>query len=190
MWSYARVDTINRHLLKRLKKVGMNWISYGFETSTSGVLQDVKKGYKLDQVANVIKMTQDEGIYICADVMFGLWEENLAAMHRTYDFLVTYNFEWANMYPVFVYPGTEPYEKIIAPESWKTYALYGYECVPAKTKYLSSAEVLRFRDEAFHNYYSRPEYLRMIESKFGIETKEHILRMLQIPLQRRILEDS
>ena len=187
MWSYARVDTINRHLLQRLKKVGMNWISYGFETSTAKVLQDIRKGYTLNQVADVIKMTQDAGVSICADVMFGLWEEDYAAMQRTYDFLVTYDFEWANMYPVFVYPGTEPYQKTQAPESWKTYALYGYECVPAGTKYLSPAEVLRFRDEAFQNYHSRPAYLRMIEAKFGEETKAHILRMLQTPLKRRIL---
>lgn len=189
MWSYARVDTINRSLLKRLKKVGMNWISYGFETSTSNVLQDIKKGVTLDQVADVVNMTQDEGVYICADVMFGLWEEDYDAMQRTYDFLVTYNFEWANMYPVFVYPGTEPYKKIKAPESWKTYSLYGYECVPAGTKYLSPAEVLKFRDEAFHNYYSRREYLDMIASKFGVDTQAHILRMLKASLKRRILEN-
>jgi len=39
MWAYSRVDTISRHLLKRLKKVGLNWISYGFESAIKEILQ-------------------------------------------------------------------------------------------------------------------------------------------------------
>ncbi len=189
MWSYARVDTINGRLLKKLKKVGMNWISYGFESAAPEILKDIKKGCKRD-VGEVIKMTQDEGVYICADVMFGLWEDNIETMKRTYDFLVKYNFEWANMYPVFAYPGTEAYKTFEGPESWKAYSLYGYECVPAGTKYLSPREVLRFRDEAFIKYHSRSEYLRMIENKFGTESKEHIIKVVSIPLRRRLLENE
>ena len=135
-------------------------------------------------------MTQYEGIYICADVMFGLREDNIDTMNRTYDFLVKYNFEWVNMYPMFAYPGTELYKNIKEPESWKTYALYGYECMPAGTKYLTPKEVLKFRDEAFIKYHGRGEYLNMIEDKFGKDTKEHIIKMLKVPLRRKLLEDN
>lgn len=192
MWSYARVDTVNRHLLKRLKKVGMNWISYGFESASAETLKNIKKGAKatLDRAEEVIKMTQDEGLHICADVMFGLWSDDYEAMQRTYEFLAKHNFEWANMYPLFAYPGTEIYKEIDEPGSWKTYSLYGYECKPRGTKYLSPKDVLKFRDEAFHKYHGRQEYLSMIERKFGLVTKEHILRMLQVPLRRRLLEEE
>jgi len=189
MWGYSRVDTINRHLLKRLKKVGMNWVSYGFESGTEHILEETRKNCK-SNVDDVVKMTQDEGLHICADVMVGLPNEDYETMNRTYDFLVKYNFEWANIYPVFAYPGTEPYKKIKEPESWKTYSLYGYECVPAATKYLSPKEVLKFRDEAFLRYHSRNEYLDMIVNKFGTETREHIMRMLAVPLRRKLLENG
>lgn len=190
MWSYSRVDTINRHLLKRLKKVGMNWISYGFETATANTLKNIKKGARatLERAEEVIKMTQGEGVYICADVMFGLWDDDYGAMERTYEFLVKHNFEWANMYPMFAYPGTDLYEKLEEPKSWNIYSLYGYECEPCGTKYLTPKEVLKFRDEAFHKYHGRPEYLSMIESKFGVESREHIIRMLKVPLKRKLLE--
>lgn len=122
--------------------------------------------------------------------MLGLWDDDYEAMQRTYDFLVNHNFEWANIYPVFAYPGTELYGEIEEPESWKIYSLYGYECMPRGTKYLSPKDVLKFRDEAFHKYHGRQEYLSMIERKFGVETKEHILRMLRIPLKRRLLEEG
>lgn len=190
MWAYSRVDTVSRKLLKRLKKVGMDWISYGFESATTGILQEAEKGCRNPNVDSVIRMTQDEGLYICADVMFGLWDENCDTMNSTYDFLVKYNFEWANMYPVFPYPGTKLYQTIEEPKDWKGYALYGYECTPIATKHLSSREVLKYRDEAFTRYHSRDEYLSMIEKKFGKEVKEHILRMLTIPLRRRLLEEK
>lgn len=189
MWGYSRVDTINRYLLKRLKKVGMNWVSYGFESATDQILTETKKGCKRD-VDEVIRMTRDEGLYICADVMVGLWHENFETMNRTYDFLVKYNCEWANIYPLFAYPGTELYERIEEPKSWKVYSLYGYECVPRGTKYLSGKDVLKFRDEAFIRYHSRSEYLSMIEDKFGTDTKEHIVRMTAIPLRRKLLENG
>jgi radical SAM superfamily enzyme YgiQ (UPF0313 family) len=189
MWSYSRVDTINRHLLKRLKKVGMNWISYGFETATPDMLNSIEKGCKRD-VDEVIRMTQDEGVYICADVMCGLPDDDFDSINRTYDFLLKYNFEWVNIYPMFAYPGTELYKDNVNTKSWKTYALYGYECVPAGTKHLTPKEVLKLRDEIFAKYHSRNEYLSMIEKKFGLDTKEHIIRMLKTPLKRRLLEEN
>ncbi len=187
MWAYARVDTVSRDLLRRLKKVGMNWISYGFESANPQILAETQKGCKRS-ADEVIRMTQDEGLNICADVIVGLWNDNLQTMNQTYEFLTKYNFEWVNMYPLFAYPGTELYRE--ESRSWRNYALYGYECIPSGTKYLTPREVLEFRDRAFTRYHSRPEYLEMIENKFGIETKEHIVNMTKIPLKRKLLEES
>ena len=166
----------------------MNWISYGFESATDEILQVAEKGCRNLNVDDVIRMTQDEGVSICADVMFGLWDEDLDSLKRTYAFLVKYNFEWANMYPVFGYPGTKLFDRVEGISDWKSYALYGYDCRPMATKYLSAAQVLRFRDEAFISYHSRPEYLGMIEKRFGNATREHIVRMTGKTLKRRILE--
>ncbi|MFC1510430.1 B12-binding domain-containing radical SAM protein [Candidatus Omnitrophota bacterium] len=188
MWAYSRVDTISRHLLQRLKKVGMNWISYGFESATTEILQAADKGCRNLHVDEVIKMTKEEGVSICADVMFGLWDEDYDSMQRTFDFLVQYNFEWANMYPVFPYPGTKLYDQIEEPKDWRGYSLYGYECRPQATKHLSAAQVLRFRDEAFVRYHSRPQYLDMIERKFDKATRAHIEGMVKVPLKRRLLQ--
>lgn len=190
MWAYSRVDTINRHILKRLKKVGVNWISYGFESATEAILQKTQKGNRNPDVDSVIRMTQDEGVSICADVMFGLWDDNYDSMNRTYDFLVKYNFEWVNMNPLFAYPGTSLYQNFEEPKNWKGYSLYGYECAPCPTKYLSSREVLKYRDEAFLRYHGRKEYLDMIEKKFGKDSREHILQMVAVPLKRRLLEET
>ena len=190
IWAYSRVDSVDRDILKRLKKVGVNWLAYGFESSEDEILKEVEKDNHKASVSEVIRMTQEEGISICAGVMFGLPNETMETMQRTYDFIVRHNFEWVNMYPVFAQPGTKLYEKISEPKDWKGYALYGYDCDPMSTKYLSAARILQFRDECFVKYHSRPEYLSMIEKKFGVEAKDHILRMLQKPLKRRLIEEA
>ena len=145
MWAYSRVDTINRRLLKRLKKVGLNWISYGFESSAAALLKDARKGIHDTDVDRVIRDTQEEGLSICADVVCGLWEETANTMQQTYDFLVRYNFEWANIYPVFAYPGTVLFNQLKIPKTWKEYSLYGYECIPMGSRELSPAQVLKCR---------------------------------------------
>jgi len=59
------------------------------------------------------------------------------------------------------------------------------ETLPLPTKYLSSAEVLRFRDHAFQVYHSNSRYLSMIERKFGIKNVEDIKRILSHPVHRK-----
>lgn len=189
MWCYAREDTVTKQILNRLRKVGMNWISYGFESANPAVMAALKKGSG-GNTDSVIRMTQDAGLSICADVMFGAPGEDMDAMKRTYDFLTHYNFEWGNMYPFFAYPGTQYFDPATPPKSWDTYSLYGYECAPAGTEFLTPAQVLKFRDDSFINYHSRPEYLEMIERKFGNDTRAHIERMTAVPLRRKIVEDE
>lgn len=53
------------------------------------------------------------------------------------------------------------------------------------TKYLSSSEILHFRDKAFEEYHSSPKYLRMIAEKFGSDVVEHIKDMLMYRINRK-----
>lgn len=195
MWCFARVDTVTPEILKRLKKVGMNWVAYGFESVNHKVLENSKKRYSLDLMKDVIRWSVDAGVYICADAIFGLWDDDMDSMNATKEFLFKHNFEWINIYPAFAFPGTELYDEYIrqgviqTPKTWDRYSLYGYECECLPTKYLAPAEVLKFRDGVFSEYFTRPEFLKMIDGKFGAMTREHCENMTRIKLKRRILGD-
>ena len=67
------------------------------------------------------------------------------------------------------------------------YSQYGPDTEPLPTKYLSSADVLRFRDNAFMEYYTSSRYQDMIEQKFGVETSGHIKQMTRHKVNRKIL---
>ena len=193
MWCFARTDSVTPKLLERLKRVGVNWVAYGIETFDEDILNSTNKRNKVD-VHETIRMTRDAGINICADVISGLWDDNVASIYKTRDLIQRYEFEWLNIYPAFAYPGTPLYDNYLkqgiidTPKSWDRYGLYSYECVPLPTKHLSSAEVLGIRDQIFSDYYKEPAILNMLERKFGTETRLHVTEMASQPLRRRILE--
>lgn len=195
IWAYARMDSVNEKLLMKLKEVGLKWIAYGIESVSQHTLNDISKGYDQNFYDKVIKMTQDVGMYICADIIAGLWEDTEESLQQTYDWCVSKNFEWLNIYPLFAYPGTDQYAQFIkngdmkVPKDWESYALYGRKCHPMKNKTMSAAEILRWRDNKFLEYHSRPEYLDMLERKFSLNTRKHIEEMTKKILPRELLGD-
>ena len=75
------------------------------------------------------------------------------------------------------------------PNSYEGYAFLSYESQPLPTKYLTSAEVLKFRDEAWLKYFTNPAYLSLVENRFGSQERKNIEDMSDIRLKRKLLGD-
>ncbi len=190
IWAYARVDTVTRKMLKKMKQAGINWVCYGFESASEQVREGVSKKTEEDKTRRAIEMTQAAGIHILANFMFGLPDDDRQTMQRTLDMAKEFNFEYVNFYTVMAYPGSQLYEDAIKqgiklPEEWHGYGQFSEEALPLLTKHLSAAEVLRFRDNAFKEYFSNPQYLEMIDEKFGSKVVEHIKDMLKHEIHRK-----
>jgi radical SAM superfamily enzyme YgiQ (UPF0313 family) len=195
MWAYARVDTINERKLEKMKQAGINWLGVGFESGASKVRSRVSKGRFDDQrIGRAVKMIRDAGLYICGNFIFGLPGDNAHTMQETLDLAIDVNCEYGNFYVAMAYPGSRLYEETLAndiplPDSWLGYSQFGYETQPLPTECLSPREILRFRDNAFHEFHSSNRYQKMILEKFGEETVQHIREMLKRRLPRRLLGD-
>ena len=59
---------------------------------------------------------------------------------------------------------------------------------PLPTHALSAKQVVQFRDEAFHAYFSSDRYLDMVESRFGRPVRDHVVDISKNKLRRRLLE--
>jgi len=189
-WAYARVNTVNPRMLRKMKAAGINWIAYGFESGNKRVLRGVNKGYNRDNVDEIVRITYDEGLYICANYIFGLPEDDHDSMKDTLDLALRINAEWANIYSAMAYPGSRLYDQALAegwplPASWQGYSQYAYETLPLPTKYMSGIEVLRFRDYAFNAYYQNADYLAKIHKVFGAGTAGHVRKMTSTALPRK-----
>ena len=55
------------------------------------------------------------------------------------------------------------------------------------SRYLSAVNVLRFRDNAFKEYFTTPEDIEMVREKFGSKAVEHIGEMLKHEIHRKFI---
>ncbi len=195
IWAYARINTVNEKLLRRLKDAGFTWLAYGIESGNDRVLKSVTKGITVEKTKQVVKLTQDMGINVIGNYIFGLPEDDLQSMQDTLDLAMELNCEFANIYCATAYPGSPLYEQAIKegwklPDTWGSYSPYSYEHLPLPTKYLTSVEVLSFRDEAYIKYYTNEKYQKMIKDKFGEEVLMGIKTTLTKKLRRKYLEET
>ncbi len=190
IWAYARVDTVNDAQMKKMKQAGINWVAFGIESASKNVREGVTKRFSQDTIKKAIEITHAAGIYIIGNFIFGLPDDNMETMRETLDLAKELHFEYINFYAAMAYPGSQLYYEALQkgiklPEQWHGYSQYGEETLPMPTKYLSAAEVLRFRDNAFKEYFSNSKYLDMIKEKFGQNVVEHIKEMLKHEIHRK-----
>lgn len=193
IWAYARVDTVSKKMLHAMKNAGINWLAYGFESGSRKSLDAVGKGYDLDAVSEITNMTYGEGLYIIANYLFGLPDDDYEGMLATLVMAMEINAEWANFSSVMAYPGSGLYDDALRqnlrlPDSWQGYSQYSYDCFPMDTKHLKAEQVLAFRDYAFDTYYKNPMYLEKIKQRFGTETVKHIRKITEYSLKRKHTE--
>ncbi|MGA2916346.1 MAG: radical SAM protein [Sedimentisphaerales bacterium] len=191
IWAYTRIDTINERLLKKMKEAGITWLAFGIESASSKVRDGVIKGkFGPDMIRRAIKMTHNAGIHIVANFILGLPEDNVQTMQETLDMAKELNCEYTNFYTTMAYPGSQLYEDMVQqgidlPANWLSYAQFSEETLPLSTNYLSSSDILRFRDRAFEEYHSSSGYLRMMDEEFGSNVVEHIKNMLSYKINRK-----
>ena len=157
IWAYARIDTVTRKMLVAMKRAGINWLAYGFES--------VKDKKFSPRTEDVIKMTEDAGINIIANFMFGLPNTTPDDDIASLEFAKGHLFEWVNFYEAKPYPGSQWYEDSIKDQNWSNYDQY-------------SDSRMKFRDTAFESYFTNPEYLKKIDGKFGYQAVEMVEEML------------
>ncbi len=111
-------------------------------------------------------------------------------MQETLDLALELNTEWANFNCAMAYPGSQLYQEAVQeglqlPENWSGYSQYSFDSLPLPTRHLSATEVLRFRDAAFHAYFSNSRYRSLIGQKFGTQALQQVDAMTQQTLKRK-----
>ncbi len=195
MWAYARIDTVRKQYLELFKKAGINWLALGIEAAKQEIRTEVSKGsFQNVNIRQVCKDIQAADINVISNFIFGFPDDTLESMQATLDLALEINAETTNMYPCMALPGSPLYVRAIQ-EGWKLpstpegYAFLSYESEPLPTKYCTSADVLKFRDNAWHTYFTNPAYLALVEKRFGVEQRKNVEEMAKIRLKRKILGD-
>ena len=167
VWDYrGRVNGINEESIKRFKKSGGRLISFGIETSTQEGLQVMRKGTKVKQNIDALKLCKKYGIVTLADFIIGLPHE------RSYDDVLKsikilthdYRPDYAQFSILSLYPNTEVYDQAVAKglikdgkwNEWAEDPLNARLKVEHWQEFVSFDQLLELQKKAYRIFYLRP----------------------------------
>jgi radical SAM superfamily enzyme YgiQ (UPF0313 family) len=195
MWAYSRIDTVRPKFLELFRKAGIDWLALGVEAANQQIRREVSKGtFEEVNIREVARSIRGADINVIANYIFGFPDDTLDTMQQTLDLALDLNTEMANMYPCQALPGSPLHVEAkragwALPTDYAGYGFLSYDSQPLPTKHVSAAEVLRFRDRAWQIYFTNPEYLALVERRFGAQQRQNVEEMARIPLKRRLLGD-
>lgn len=195
IWAYSRIDTCKPLYLDKLKKAGINWLGLGIENPSTKLRKEIHKdGFADVKIVDVIKQISGAGINVGANYIFGLPNDTNKSMSETLDFALENMTEMTNMYCAMAYPGSPLYLQAKAlglqlPTTYTGYSQHSYDTQNLPTENLTAAEILSFRDSAWHRYHEHPSYLALLERKFGAAAMSDVVETTKIRLKRRLLGD-
>ena len=193
LWAYARVDNVRQDQLELFKKAGVNWLCLGIESANQEVRLEIDKGrFRKINIREVVQQIKDAGIAVLGNYIFGFPEDNFYTMNETLNLALELNCEHTNFYCATALPGSPLYLQAKRygwdlPQTYEEFAFLSYEHKPLQTKYLSAAQVLRFRDDAWHRVFNDPPFHQLVKNRFGQEALDNVKDLSKIKLQRKLL---
>jgi radical SAM superfamily enzyme YgiQ (UPF0313 family) len=108
IFAYARIDTVNESILRKMKRAGINWLCFGIESASEQVRRGVSKIIAQEKIKKAVEMTKNAGIHVLGNFIFGLPEDTLETMQENLNMAKDLKFDYVNFYTCFV-PGTPVY---------------------------------------------------------------------------------
>jgi radical SAM superfamily enzyme YgiQ (UPF0313 family) len=162
----TRVDLVDEEMLRMLKKAGCMAIHYGVEAGNDKILRVIKKGFTVDKVREVFKLTRRLGIETLAYFMIGLPSEEARDIQDTFDLARELRPDYAHLTIFSPYPGTELYHLglergIIKTDIWREFASRPQEGfrIPVWEENFTRDELYEMIVRFYKMFYLKPAYL-------------------------------
>lgn len=98
---------INEHVLESYRKMNMRYIGYGLETGSDRIMKQIKyRSASLEKNIQALQLCREYGIAIGSGFMMGNPTEDETDLKATYDFVLKYPLNSANVYITTPLPGT------------------------------------------------------------------------------------
>lgn len=178
----ARVD-LDLETMQAMKAAGCRLIIPGIESGSQQILDNIKKGTKVEQFYQYVANAKKAGLLIHACYMVGNQGETRETMEQTLQLALKLNTDTAQFFPLIPYPGTEAYDW--AKQNGYIELDYAKYCLPdgthntvLSTPELSAQEMVDFCNAARKKYYLRVSYI-LHRLKVGLSNPDDLKRSLK-----------
>lgn len=157
--SNCRVDYFDEDIARSMKNAGSQMVSFGIESGSQEMLDNMKKGITLEQVKDAIKACKKTGLRSIAYFVFGLPGETSETMQESIDFAIELDPYVVQFFVATPFPGTEFYSVAekngwLTSHDWTRY-LHGASDVIEYPE-LDSKFILKKTKQAYKLFYFRP----------------------------------
>ena len=160
-WSCeTRADCLDEGLLDKMREAGMEALHLGVESPEDEVVKKSgRKPIKESHQEKIIRRCEQLGIKVAAFFIVGFLDDNHETMRKTLNYAKRLNTAMAQFDVMTPYPGTKFYEQHkgrVTTDDWKKFNNY---TSVLRLDYLSSDEVMDFKDRAYREYYMRWDWM-------------------------------
>lgn len=162
----ARVNTVDKEMLIKLKHAGCERIHYGVESANPDILKLLNKGITISQVEKAFEMTKEAGIETLAYFMIGSPTETRDQIMNTIDFAKRLKPDYVHFSITTPFPATQLYymgmeQGVFEEDYWKEFAINPAEdFIPQPwDAVLSREELMELLEYAYKSFYVRPSYI-------------------------------
>jgi anaerobic magnesium-protoporphyrin IX monomethyl ester cyclase len=114
----VRVESVDRDLLRLMKKSGCYLLAFGIESGNQQILDGIKKNISLETAERAVKMAHEEGIMTQAFFILGLPGETEKTVEETLAYAKRLPLDRAQFLLLDMLPGTALYEEVKGNGGW------------------------------------------------------------------------
>lgn len=151
----SRVDSLDEEIIKIMKKAGCHTVKLGVESGSQKILDDIKKGIRLDEIQKVFSLCKKNDLRTIAHFIIGNVGDDIRSIKETIRFAKELDPTYASFDILEKIEGTAAYDK--------------------KDK-ISKEELKKYYMLAFRSFYIRPSYIlkNIFKTKSLVELREKI----------------
>ena len=152
-WCSSRVDTVNLEILEKIKLAGGFMISYGVESGSQLILDNISKGVTITDIESACNLSKKVGLALRITISIGHLGENDATINETIDLINRLQPSQIAIFMLKVYPGTPiasflSKKHLLSDDYWFKKK---NDIVPFFTYEHTQTKLLEFRDRIIDN---------------------------------------
>jgi radical SAM superfamily enzyme YgiQ (UPF0313 family) len=182
-WSTNSRANVDYETLKILKDGGLRLFVVGYESGNAKILENIKKGVRLDRARRFTKDCHDLGITIHGTFILGLPGETRETITETINFAKEINPHTIQVSLAAPYPGTELYRDALEhgwldTEHAELVDASGVQIAPLHYPHLTHTEIFQSVEEFYRRFYFRAPKIAAIVSEM-VRSPEMMARRLR-----------